>query len=131
MGDGLPVDALEGMLDIHPSSVGKKGEHIRGNQNRGRYQTHIWVWAFPAESYVPFEDQIGKLLESLEPKRAVLKQVLSLPDTEGELFLGFASGNGQGGAMFTPGLLRRIADCGLSVTLDLYPPNFDEESKDP
>jgi hypothetical protein len=47
--------------------------------------------------------------------------------TIGELFLGFGSGNGQGGADFSPLLLKRIGECGLMLSLDLYPPSIDEE----
>ncbi len=57
----------------------------------------------------------------LEPKKEALKELLSFPDVEGELFLGFSSANGQGGAYFTPELLRRVADLGLALSLDLYP----------
>ena len=62
----------------------------------------------------------------LEPKLGALKEILSLPGVKGELFLGFGSGNGQGGAIFSPQLLRRVADYGLSLSLDLYPPGGDE-----
>ena len=69
------------------------------------------------------------LLNTLEPKVDALKEILSLPDVEGDLFLGFGSGNGQGGAIFSPELLRRVAECGLSLSLDLYPPDIDEDGE--
>ena len=50
----------------------------------------------------------------LEPRLNALKEVLSLPDVTGELFLGFSSSkSGQGGPVFSPELLRglRIMAC--------------------
>ena len=71
------------------------------------------------------------MLDVLEKKQAALKELLILPDVEGELFLGFSSANGQGGAHFSAALLHRIAALGLSVGLDLYPRNdvTDTETK--
>ena len=126
MGDTIPIDEIERMLEIAPSSIGRKGEHLQGNPKRAKYETHIWVWSFPAEPSVPFETQIADLLERLEPKKDALLEILALPKTEGELFLGFSSGNGQGGANFPANLLQRVANCGLSICLDLYPPTIDE-----
>jgi hypothetical protein len=121
MGDNLPVETLEEDLKLSPSYVGKRGEHINGNPKYAKNQTNVWVWNYPANSDVEFEEQIEGLLNILEPKIGALKEILAMPEVEGELFLGFSSDNGQGGAFFSPVLLRRIADCGLSVLLDLYP----------
>jgi hypothetical protein len=126
LGDGLPVADVEMMLDLTPSSVGRKGEHFRGNPRYAKHPSNVWVWKYPAESDVPFEEQIAGLLDVIEPKKSALLEILSLPGVEGELFLGFGSQNGQGGALFSPALLKRIAECGLSLDLDLYPPSGDD-----
>jgi hypothetical protein len=118
LGDGLPIDKIEAKLGLVASQVGRKGE---SNHRGWKHPSNIWVWRYPAESNVEFEEQVAGLLDVLEPKLDALKEILGLPEVEGELFLGFSSSNGQGGAFFTPELLRRIADCGLSVSLDLYP----------
>ncbi len=78
---------------------------------------------------VPFEIQINELLNVLEPKKSILKDITAIPGVKAQLFLGFSSGNGQGGAYFSPEILRRIVDLGLAVLLDLYPPDIDEEDK--
>jgi len=121
IGDALPVDEIEAKLGIVPSSIGRKGEHIRGNPRYAKHQTNGWRWSYPAEPTVPFEKQITELLNAIDPKKDALLEILALPEVEGELFLGFSSGNGQGGAYFSPSLLQRIADYGLSLMLDLYP----------
>jgi hypothetical protein len=96
MGDHLPVDDIEHRLGIAPTYVGRKGEHMRGNPRYAKHHSNNWVWRYPSSSAVPFEDQIEGLLEVLSPKIAALKEILSIEDVEGELFLGFGSGNSQG-----------------------------------
>jgi hypothetical protein len=123
MGDNLPVEEIESRLDIPAGSFGRKGEHLQGNPRRAKYHTNVWASKYLTDSDVPFEKQITCMLDALEPKLGALKEMLSLPSVEGELFLGFGSENGQGGAEFSPALLRRIADYGLSLGLDLYPPS--------
>ena len=127
MGDGLPLDDIESKLGLVPSHTGRKGDHFRGDSRRAKYQSNVWVWNNPAESDVSFEEQITGLLNVIESKKSILKEILSLPDVEGELFLGYGSQNGQGGAYLSPDILKRIAECGLSLDLDLYPPGGDED----
>ncbi len=127
LGDGLPMDEIEAKLGLVASHVGRKGEP---NHRGWKHLSNVWVWRYPAESNVEFEEQIASLLDALEPKLDALKGILALPEVEGELFLGFGSTNGQGGALFSPELLRRIADCGLSVLLDLYPSSSYEEAEE-
>src|SRR5262249_23116464 len=107
--------------------IGKKGEYLRSNPKYARHETNVWVWKYPSSPDTPFEDQIAGLMDIIEPKIIALKEILSIPETIGELFLGFSSGNGQGGADFSPLLLKRICECGLMLSLDLYPPSIDEE----
>lgn len=123
MGDGLPIDDVESMLGLIASSVGRKGEHLRGDPRYAKLQTHVWVSKYLTDSDVPFEQQMTILLDALEPNLHALKKILQLPNVEGELFLGFGSSSGQGGATFPPELLRRVAEFGLTLSLDLYPLN--------
>lgn len=126
MGDGLLADELEDKLGLSPSHIGKKGE-FQG-AGRSRYESNVWVWKYPEESDVSFEEQISGLLTIIEPKKSVLKEILSMEGVEGEIFLGFGSENGQGGAYFSPDLLMRISACGLALDLDLYPPSGDGDN---
>jgi hypothetical protein len=105
------------------ASFGRKGEHFKGDPREAVFLTNVRASNYLTDSDVPFEEQITRMLDALEPKLDALKEVLSLPGVEGELFLGFGSRNGQGGAEFSPALLKRIAEYGLSLGLDLYPPS--------
>lgn len=129
MGDSLPVDEIEARLGVVPEIIARKGERHNDHPRSYIYGTNLWVWKYPVSSDVPFEEQIMGLLDLLEPKVSALKEILSLPEVKGELFLGFGSGNGQGGAFFSSELLKRIAERGLSLSLDLYPPSIDEEEE--
>ena len=121
-GDNLPVDEIENRLSLEPFIVGNKGEHIDGNPRYMKRNTNLWLWSNLGDSSIPFDLQISDLLEFLEPKRSELKEILSLPDVDGELILGFSSANGQGGAYLSNSLLQRVVNLGLAINLDLYPP---------
>ena len=124
MGDSLPIDEIEAKIEVKSRSSIKKGELFKTEQ----LSTNVWCAEYLTKNDVPLETQIELWLEKLESKKEVLKEILSVPNAEGELFLGFSSENGQGGAYFTPELLRRVADLGLALSLDLYPPSDFEES---
>ena len=125
MGDALPIDEIEDSLGLVATDKNRKGSRhdVTGEKRR----TDVWVWATPHDSDVPFEKQIGDLLEIIEPKKEILKAILQQPGVEGALFLGYGSDNGQGGAFMSADILRRIADCGLALDIDLYPPSGDSQ----
>jgi hypothetical protein len=135
MGDHLPVNDIDAKLGLAATYFGdsysaEKDSHFRGDPRLATHSTNIWTSSYLVGSDVPFEEQIEGLLNLLEPRIDLLKEILALPGVEGELFLGFSSSNGQGGTSFSPELLSRVAACGLSITLDLYPPSGnDEESR--
>ena len=127
MGDKLPIDEIESQLNLVASKIGRKGKHISDNPRYGKYRTNIWCSQYLTSSDVPFEEQITILLNKLEPRTAQLEAILVLPKIKAELFLGFGSGNGQGGATFSPELLMRIVKFNLTISLDLYPPAFEKD----
>lgn len=120
-GDNLDVDEVEATLGIEPSFISRRDEHINSNPRYAKYHTNVWGWIFTEDSTVSFEQQIGDVLDILEPKKSDLKELLSFSGIDGELFLGFSSGNGQGGAYFSSLLLERVSLLGLALSLDLYP----------
>ena len=118
-GDDLPVEKIETLLGLQADLIAKKGEL----SSNSRYLNTFNLWASKSltDDNVEFEEQITNLLDLLEPKMSELKNLLTLPTVEGELYLGFSAGNGQGGTTFSPSLLKRIADCGLTLQIELYP----------
>jgi hypothetical protein len=127
LGDYLPVDDVQERLNLVPSRIGKKGDYLNLQRQGTKYSTNLWVSEYLTGSEISFGEQIGVLLDILELRIDDLREILSLPDVKGELFLGFSSGNGQGGDYFSHYLLQRIVNCGLSLSLDLYPAGLNEE----
>jgi hypothetical protein len=126
-GDELPVDQVEKRLDLPARRIGRKGEPVGRNPRSKKYSGNLWSWWVSADSRSPLEAQLEMALELLEKRRTALQQLIQETKCRAELFLGFSSGNGQGGSTFSPSLLRRLADLGLPILFDLYPPDVDEK----
>jgi hypothetical protein len=122
-GDELPLEQVGSILSLEPSVAGPKDDVRRGQY---RFQQTAWVHRFTTDTTESFETQLSRLVPHLEAVEQGLRSLLLLPDVRGDVFLGFSSGNGQGGCSFSPDLLARIGALGLSLTLDLYPPDVDE-----
>ena len=132
-GDSLPIDEIETKLGLTARSVSKKGVPLNRYKSpilNVPLETNVWCSKRLTEDDVPLENQIELYLEKLELKKDVLREILSLPDVEGEFFLGFSSENGQGGAYFSAELLKRVTDLGLALSLDLYPPSDFEKDNE-
>ena len=87
-----------------------------------------WQLQSPLDSQCPMEEHLLWLLGVLEPKAEVLG--LLKRRFEFEFFCGFSSGNGQGGFALENSVLTRIADLGITIELDLYPPDCFSEGTD-
>ncbi|MBK7600297.1 MAG: DUF4279 domain-containing protein [Acidobacteria bacterium] len=74
-GERLHVEDIEEKLNLTPSYIGKKGEHIRGNPKYAKHDSNIWVWQYPSSSDALFEDQIAELMDIVEPKIVALKEI--------------------------------------------------------
>jgi hypothetical protein len=127
-GDALNPVSVEAALGLKPSIVGLKGQPRRGKAGRvyAPYETNVWVYQHDAPEDMPFEDQLTSLFSLLGCKIAELKKLCKTEGVEGDIFLGFSSGNGQGGDTLSSAVLSQIADVGLSLCLDLYPPDVQD-----
>jgi hypothetical protein len=121
-GEGLDVSSVAAKIGLKPDVVGRLGEHIRGNPRYALYETNLWVHRYTDDDALPFCDQLTELVTRLEQRSKSIRALTSAPGVGGELFLGFSSGNGQGGFTLPVELLARIAALGLDLSLDLYPP---------
>ena len=130
-GDDLDLDAITMAVGIEPESTGRKGEHIRGNPRYAIHKTSIWVRSYDEDQASPFAIQIANFLDQLQDCADAIRALTSQPGVEAELFLGFSSGNGQGGFDLPPSLLARLADLGIGLSLDLYPPYPPEPDEKP
>ena len=67
----------------------------------------------------PLNEHLEALLSRISPFEVALREN---PELHADIFCGFSSTNGQGGFTLATELLDRLADLGLPVTFDLYPP---------
>jgi hypothetical protein len=126
LGDDLDLPAVTSALGLKPDVTGRVGEHIGGNPRYAIYETNVWVYRYTETDTVAFTEQLSDFIGRLEHRAAAMRELLARPGVTAELFLGFASGNGQGGFTLPASLLARIANLGLDISLDLYPPSVEE-----
>jgi hypothetical protein len=128
-GDALDVDAVEAVIGLAPTYMARKGTYISDNSRSARHLTNYWARSFTpdADTSIPFAQQIGDILDILEPHEHNMRELLRTPGIEGEFFLGFSS-NGQGGGHFPRLILERVSNLGLGLDLDLYPPTIHTET---
>jgi hypothetical protein len=66
------------------------------------------------------QDHLEWLLDHFEPKLDVLNLISK--EHRCDVFCGFSSENGRGGACLGTELLARLARLGMPLVLELYPP---------
>lgn len=93
---------------------------IPRNPASARRESSVWLRKSGLGDDSDLADHVRALVAMLDGCREELAR-LSV-DCELELFLGFASENGQGGCVLPAGLLAEVAALGLDILLDLYPP---------
>ncbi len=121
-GDGVPLDDLGHILGIEPTAIATKGTVIDQGLGTAVCDSDTWIWDYPANAWLPFEEQIAGLLDRLEPHRSSLSDFFETSDADGVLWLAFGSGEGQGSAHLSRELLARIVSFGLAVAFELFPP---------
>ena len=131
-GDSLDPMSVEPLIGLSPTTVGLKGQNRKGTQGReyAPYETNIWVYSHSGPDNSGFEDRLRAVFSLLGSRRSALKTLCTTPGIEGEMFLGFSSDCGQGGDTISAEVLALMADTGLSLSLDLYPPTVDEDEND-
>jgi hypothetical protein len=129
IGDGFDPREVEGLIGLKPTSIRVIGEKWSGKAGReyGPAKDNVWSYREESPSDLGFEDQICSLLDRLSQSTDSIRKLATSEQVEAELFCGFGSGNGQGGDIISSGTLRRVADLHLSLSLDLYPPDIDEQ----
>src|SRR5437899_1482245 len=96
-GDDLDLTAVTSALGLKPEVTGRTGDDIGGNPRYAIYETNVWVHRHAENESVAFSDQLSELMTRLESRAAAVRELLARPGVTAELFLGFSSGNGQGG----------------------------------
>jgi hypothetical protein len=118
--DTLPPEQMEVIIGLPPTRSHRIGEPRSKRTYRGVHDRHYYSVQSKISDSEPLEKHIEEILSMLEPRIDRVKHLAS--EASLCLFCGFSSGNGQGGFVLSPSLLSRLAQLGLEVVLDLYPP---------
>lgn len=118
--DTLPPEQMEAIVGLPPTRSYRIGDPRSKRTNRGVYNRHYYSIQSTISAAELLDKHIEEILSILEPRMDRVRQLAA--DASLCLFCGFSSGNGQGGFVLSPSLLSRLAQLGLEVVLDLYPP---------
>jgi len=128
-GDDFDPTQVECLLGLKPDTVGIMGQPRMGLQGRqyAPYETNLWLYQEASSKEIGFDQQIQGLFARLGQRVSGIQRLSATRGVETELICGFGSGSGQGGDTLRSETLKAIADAGLSLTLDLYPPTIDTD----
>jgi hypothetical protein len=119
-GDTIQPNEMNRDLSIEATNSGLKGERQSKYPRARPLRTSIWILNSSLDEHLPLQDHLKWLLDALEPKLEVVRGIAKQYDAK--LICGYSSEHGQGGCTFDAALLDRLANLGIQLVLDLYPP---------
>jgi Domain of unknown function (DUF4279) len=121
-GEALEPENISRLLALKPTRTHLRGESRsrHGKAAELSWKESLWLLQSPLDASGDPAEQLKWLLDVLEPKSSLIKTLAK--DYQLDLFCGFSSASGQGGFKLDANTLRRLADLGIPLTLDLYPP---------
>jgi hypothetical protein len=118
-GDALKPEEIGSALGLKATHVHLKGELLSPKHTTVRRESG-WLLESPLSKRSDMVDHLKWLLDSLGPKRDVIRELSRKYRID--LFCGFASVNGQGGFTLDSVTLARLGELGVPLALDLYQP---------
>jgi len=118
-GDALQPKEIASALGLRATHEYLKGELFDPKSTSVRRESG-WLLESPLGKRRDMVDHLNWLLDALEPKRDVIGELSRKYRVD--LFCGFGSMNGQGGFTLDSVVLARLANLGVPLALDLYPP---------
>jgi hypothetical protein len=118
LGDDLDPDVLSSMLGAVPTSACRKGDIVRGTVSERVARTGRWVLDLPEKPGESFEPQIEELLGMLTQDLAVWRELTQ--KYRAGVVCGVWLRNRNRGMELSPELMKRLAERGLKLGLDIY-----------
>ena len=112
--DTLRPDQITVVLGFEPTRSGLKGKRV-STRNDALRRASFWLKISPLPDERPLQEHLEWLLNLFEPKHQVLSLISKQHSCE--LFCGFSSENGQGGACLGAELLAKLAGLGVPLVL--------------
>ena len=100
--------------------LGLEGEIWKSKLPSPRSRHSVWQLKSPLSDQLTMEEHLKWLLDQLEPKTGTIRLLAKVYKLE--FFCGFSSATGHSGFTLDNSVLARIANLGISLGLDLYPP---------
>ena len=126
-GDDLDPDEVTSTLLVQPSFSARKGDRHTSSGREIMQRTGIWVFNFSgsAEEWT-LGDAIGALLDRLPSDLRIWQSLASKYRLD--VFCGVYIEVWNRGFQLPPALMRRLADRGLSLGIDVYCDGSDDEA---
>lgn len=122
----LTCGDITSQIGLQPTKCHEKGTLASPRNPRShRLESSAWILDSGLEDGADAKQHFEALLTLIEPrsdKLAVLRSSCRI-----EFFIGYWSGNGQGGFVLPADLISRLASLSIDWSLDLYPPTGPED----
>lgn len=126
IGDDLEPDKITLLLGIKPDIAHKKGDSSTGKSKSGKiinytpFKFGLWCINSKLDKYDRLQDHMLNILERIEPKKDVLVK-LANEGFKMDFYCGyFFSTKDQAGISINNELLKRIAELGIDLGINLY-----------
>ena len=123
-GDDLDPDFITKNLGIYPTVSYRKGDIFRGKTYDRIQNTGSWRYGIRRRADIELEELINKLFARITPDLEIWHDLTT--KFQSDLFCGLWLNRANGAIDFSPAVMMKIAERGLSVGLDIY---FDDEDK--
>jgi hypothetical protein len=118
-GEELRPEEVSDLLNLRPTKTRLRGESVSPKARLLMTQS-LWLLESGLSNDRGAPEHLNCLLDLLEPRALEIRALSG--NFCVEFFCGFSSGNGQGGFTLDAVTLKRMADLGIALALDLYPP---------
>jgi hypothetical protein len=114
--DDLDPDLVTSRLGVVPTLCFRRGDPTA---HGGTHRIGGWRLSTEPLSSLDVCDHIDQLLDQIEPVRPALEE-LRHEGVRQDVFCYWATSSGQGGPEIGVSQMRRLADCGLALSFDIY-----------
>lgn len=117
-GDDLDPDFITKKLGICPTISYRKGDIFRGKTCDRIENTGSWRYCVRRCENIDLEELINKLLDRIAPNLEIWRELTT--KFQSDLFCGLWLKRYSGAIDFSPAIMMKIAERGLSIGLDIY-----------
>jgi hypothetical protein len=119
-GEGLNPEEVTNSLGLNPSMSFKRGDR--------RNETDIWkhnYWSLSSQDRIHSSNlaiHLEWLINQFEPEKSKFLEILNNKNTEGEISCFWILPTDHENLSLSPDLIKKIAELGLSLNMDIYCP---------